>query len=1072
MSDLVQRISELLRISPNDEQRQIIESPPEPAVVIAGAGSGKTTVMAARVLWLVGSGFVRPGEVLGLTFTNKAASEFLARVRTNLTLAQSLGGPFSAQEDDTDPAVGTYHSFARRLLVDHGLRIGVEPDASLLSEGALRRIAYRTVVTTRLTLLHTTSRPIELAKSVINLDKAMVEQCIDPDALFNADQDLIDRLPLLKNQQAISREIIATAHCRQELVQLVQEFRAAKATAGGRDFTDQMRLVGQLAADRPEVGEQLRQAFRVVLLDEYQDTSIAQRTFLHHFFGDGHPVTAVGDPFQAIYGWRGASVHNITEFSRHFATTTQAGTLRTPVYQLSVNYRSSARILDGANAVAAELRAEHTEVAGLRPGSRVRHDQWRLALHQTKQDETIWAAEQTARVWSMLLEQERNGEREAPDPKERAQRMAVLCRDGTGMLAMSIELDRLGVPYEVVGVEGLLAQPVVNDVLSYLRVAHDPTANAAMIRLLTGPRWNIGPRDLALLGRRAMALTETARSRIESEDPAVALDAATVGTDVADVVALVDAVDDPGELVYSPEARERFTQLSEQLREVRQHAGDPLDDLISRVLRITGLDVEMRIGEPMIGERATAAVGQLMDLATEGMSGAAGPGAQAETYGLGAFLTYVDDLQRFGGEPIAERPSAVDAVRLMTVHAAKGLEFIAVVLPFLVDGVFPTGKSRPVWFSTPSVVPPRITGDPLSPIIDAFPNMVEGPRSKDVAEFTQEWRRLDLLEERRLAYVAVTRAKEILIASGHYWGPTQKARFEPADYLLRLKEYAADDEVDVWCEPEVTINPNLAVAAQPVAWPRERNADATQRRRAAAQQVTAAMRGDSDDSSSSLTEHERELIASWDADLHVLMSELDRVGEPRVVRLPASLTTSALMDLAQDPVVFAERIARPMPRLASPAADRGTAFHAWVEARWGAQVPVLTDDDLEGAADDVLFDEDLLSLKEAFESGPFADDRPAQVEVPFSLVLAGRPVRGRIDAIFARGNRWLVIDWKTSSRDIADPLQLAVYRLAWAEIVGCDVDLVDAAFHFVRSGTTTTHDDLPDRSALEALLTS
>jgi DNA helicase II / ATP-dependent DNA helicase PcrA len=1070
MTQLVDRISNLLGITPNDEQRQIIESPPEPAVVIAGAGSGKTTVMAARVLWLVGSGFVRPGEVLGLTFTNKAASEFLARVRSNLVVAQSLGGPFASQEDDTDPAVGTYHSFAKRLLVDHGLRIGVEPDASLLSEGALRRIAYRTVVTTRLALRHTKSRPVELAKSVINLDKAMVEQCVGPDALIDSDQDLIDRLPLLKNQQAITDEIIATALCRQELVQLVQEFRAAKASAGGRDFTDQMRLVGQLAADRPEVGEHLRQAFKVVLLDEYQDTSIAQRTFLRSFFGSGHPVMAVGDPFQAIYGWRGASVHNITEFSRHFAVESQGTLRRTPVHHLSVNYRSAARILDGANAVALELRTEHTEVAELRAGSRIGQGEWRLALHLTKEDEAIWAAEQTARVWSMLLEQEHTGQREVPEPKERANRMAVLCRDGAGMLAMSRELDRLGVPYEVVGVEGLLAQPVVNDVLAYLRVAHDPTANAAMIRLLTGPRWNIGPRDLALLGRRAMALAETARTRVEAEDPAVALDAATVGTDLADVVALVDAVDDPGDLDYSREARERFTALSAQLRDVRHHAGDPLDDLISRVLRITGLDVEMRIGEPMIGERSAAAVSQLMDLATEGLGGSS---VQAEAYGLGAFLTYVDDLQRFGGEPVAERPSAFDAVRLMTVHAAKGLEFTAVVLPFLVDGVFPTAKSRPVWFSTPSVIPPRITGDPLSPIVDSFPNMVEGPRRADVIEFTQEWRRLDLLEERRLAYVAVTRAKEILIASGHYWGPTQKAMFEPADYLLRLRDYAAEDEIDFWCErPNTTINPNLELASQPVAWPRERDESALQRRRAAAQMVNAAMRAeDAPASGESLAAHEQDLVASWDADLEVLMGEMDRVGEPRLVHLPASLTTSALMDLAEDPVAFAERIARPMPRLASPAADRGTAFHAWVEARWGAQVPVLTDDDLEGAADHVLFDEDLHSLKKSFEAGPFADDRPAEVEVPFSLMLGGRPVRGRIDAVFARGDRWLVIDWKTSSRDIADPLQLAVYRLAWAEVIGCDIDLVDAAFHFVRSGTTTTHDDLPDRAGLEDLLT-
>lgn len=168
--ELLDAIDDIMGFPSNPEQRRVISSPLEPAVVIAGAGSGKTTVMAARVLYLVGSGQVRPGEILGLTFTNKAAAEFLSRVKTRLFDAARLGGHFLASEDDTDPSIQTYHAFAQRLLAEHGLRIGAEPDADTFSEGAMRRIAYRTVATTQLPLVALTGSPENIASKVVNLE--------------------------------------------------------------------------------------------------------------------------------------------------------------------------------------------------------------------------------------------------------------------------------------------------------------------------------------------------------------------------------------------------------------------------------------------------------------------------------------------------------------------------------------------------------------------------------------------------------------------------------------------------------------------------------------------------------------------------------------------------------------------------------------------------------------------------------------------------------------------------------------------------------------------------------------
>ncbi len=159
-------------------------------------------------------------------------------------------------------------------------------------------------------------------------------------------------------------------------------------------------------------------------------------------------------------------------------------------------------------------------------------------------------------------------------------------------------------------------------------------------------------------------------------------------------------------------------------------------------------------------------------------------------------------------------------------------------------------------------------------------------------------------------------------------------------------------------------------------------------------------------------------------------------------------------------------LARPMPHPPAPAARRGTEFHAWVESRYGQQT-LLDPDDLPGAADhDIVSDEALARLKEAFEGSAYASETPVAVEAPFSVVVAGRVVNGRIDAVFERDGRYDVIDWKTGSARSVDPMQLALYRLAWAHLQGVPVDEVDAAFVMVATGEVVR----PDTSAALAQL--
>jgi DNA helicase-2/ATP-dependent DNA helicase PcrA len=217
-------------------------------------------------------------------------------------------------------------------------------------------------------------------------------------------------------------------------------------------------------------------------------------------------------------------------------------------------------------------------------------------------------------------------------------------------------------------------------------------------------------------------------------------------------------------------------------------------------------------------------------------------------------------------------------------------------------------------------------------------------------------------------------------------------------------------------------------------------------------------------------------VAEWDDDLAQLLTEARAERATSVeLPLPDSLSATSLARLRDDPEAFARELARPMPRPPAPAARFGTAFHAWVEHRFGQQA-LIEPDELPGRADAGIDDEaDLGEVVKRFEDGPFGDRAPHAVEAPFALVLAGQVVRGRIDAVYRETRPdgsagFLVVDWKTNREQTADPLQLAVYRVAWAELAGVPVSRVRAAFHYVRTGQTVEPADLADRADLEALL--
>ncbi len=1060
------------------QQLDAITAPLEPGVIVAGAGSGKTTVMAARVVWLVGSGALQPDQVLGLTFTNKAAAELRIKVRRALIDA-GLGGhsqgrpghhtavPETAElpEDSGEPAVATYHAFAGRLIAEHGLRLGVEPDTRVSADASRFQLAVSVLHRHRGRLQHVSTHLPTLVTDLLNLDAQLSEHVVGVDDVRRFHTELRRRLAGARPTKRVDA-VAAAAAKRDELLDLVAAYRDAKEVRGVMDFSDQMALGAALAERCAEVGETERDRYRVVLLDEYQDTSVAQRRMLAGLFsgstttdGRGWPVTAVGDPCQAIYGWRGASVANLDEFPEHFRRDDGTAPRRFP---LSVNRRSGQRILEAANDHAAPLYKRHRGVEPLRAPAGVLPGEVSVALLDSHRAEMAWVAGQVAAA-------------KADDERLAWSDIAALVHDNADAAHLQVELRHHGIPVELVGLGGLLTRPEVADVVATLEVTHDLTANPALLRLLTGPRWRIGARDLALLGRRARHLASYGSSgpaahpaASPADGLAHALEAAVAGADPTEIASLSEAIEDPGPGPYSAEARQRFRLLWREIRALRRSVGEPLIDLVRRVVDATGLAVELSSSSSPVGTQAADNVAAFLDA----VAAYAGVDAEASLPGLLAYLRAEDE---FGHGLAVAAPSDADSVKLMTVHKAKGLEWDVVFLPALAKGVFPSTRPRSRWTTSAKELPWPLRGDAATLV------QVGDWTPRGLDEFVAEARADDLLEERRLGYVALTRARRRLIASGHWWGRTQKNRRGPSDYLLQLlAEVQRHGEAPVvWADEPGSDTANPELDTQQVSgWPADLDVGALEERRDAAELVAAARRRhrgtgsyESDDELADLMLDEQARVQAWDDEIERLLVEARAArSSQHVVELPATLSATAMMRLHSEPQSLARDLLRPMPRRPSPAARFGTRFHAWVEAFVGQQ-PLLGADDIPGAGDvGIGSDAELQQLCDAFRSGPFAERIPYQVEAPFALVLGGQVVRGRIDAVYATRDGFQVVDWKTNVEQSADPLQLALYRVAWAELSGVAPERVTAAFYYVRTGDLISPDELPGRAELEALL--
>jgi DNA helicase-2/ATP-dependent DNA helicase PcrA len=1080
---------------PTPDQCAVIESAAAPALVIAGAGSGKTETMAGRVVWLVANGHVRRDEVLGLTFTRKAAGELAERIDARLArvdeyarrgllrhlpdlaasgelaamwrrisglperlrrdalrgaldrLAATLGvteapGPGFGEDLLLRPRVSTYNAFADQIVREHAARIGRDAEAALLSQSGSWLTARRVVIaSTDGRLAEREDRFGTVVDAVQRLAGELLDNAVDPAAVADFGARHADALLPLTNPALASPGDIEKFHVSMSglpvLAGLVQDYAAAKEARNALDFADQVAGALQIVTDAPSVADELREQFRVVLLDEYQDTSVLQTRLLAAVFA-GTAVMAVGDPHQSIYGWRGASADNLSAFFRAFAPA-QDG----QGFALMVSWRNDRCILDAANRLIEGAAPPGVTVPALsaRPGAaegRVAH-----VFPATIEDEAAEVAE-----WFLRRQADHDG----ADPHSGA----ILFRAKRHMTVFADALAARGIPHRILGLGGLLSTPEVVDVVAVLRVLSDPAQGSSLIRLLVGPRFGVGLADMAALHELAKTLAQRDPSFARLPDDLVQRLRGSVGAD--EQVSIVDAVDvvralpaDFGLLSgFSAEGIRRLREAGAVFERLRAAAGLPIPDVIRAIELELGLDIELAANETRGPARLASA--QLRSFVDEVRTFLA-----ADDRGsIGSLLAWLDHAEETDELMPRAEPPEPGVVQLLTIHGAKGLEWDAVAVVRMVHDELPKRPRTTMGWLGYGVLPYAFRGDR-----DALPELGWNPAdpgdrsalATSIRAFKAASAAHQEKEERRLAYVAVTRARADLLLTGSRWGGQKEAR-RPSAYLQEIIDALGLDPVEI---DESAENPYEGRIGATLQWPLDPLGGRGERVRAAARTVQQQLDSGSRDAPSD--------------DLRRLLLEREARARGVVRRAPSRVAASRFKDFVGDFSQTVESIARPVPERPFRQTRLGTLFHAWVEQRSGlAGRGTSLDEGLwESDDEDVVETEasaadaaELERLTSVFLRSEWAGLAPIEVETEIDITLDGADDLGtvvcKLDAVYRRHDRdgrIEIVDWKTgrppsgaAERD-ERMLQLALYRLAYHKRHGVPLDDIDVTLYYV-----------------------
>ena len=615
----------------NEAQRQAVITTQGPLLIVAGPGSGKTRVITHRIAYLVGECAVPPWQILAVTFTNKAAREMRERL-DRLLLSRSAA-----------VTMGTFHAVCARILRRHGERVGLPNNFTIYDQ----------------------DDQLDAVKSAMQL--------ADVDPKRYHPRAVLSRISAAKSVLQDSRQLAQSAYAADDehgahwidlCARVYRCYEEALARQNALDFDDLLMRTASLLENDPEVRQQYHQRYRHLLIDEFQDTNIAQYRLARLLTGPHQNLCVVGDPDQSIYSWRHADIRNILSFQTDFPAAA--------VISLGENYRSTQNILNAAASVisANTARIERPLFTNNPLGQPV-------TLHEaySEEDEAAWAVEEVARL--------------ARAGRHPSGHCAIMYRINAQSRAFEDQCLRQGIPYRLVGGVRFYHRKEIKDAVCYLRVIFNPDDEVSLQRIINTPPRGIGAKTVQTLAAFAAARGITTRQAMRE-------------------VAAARTASRPCPINVTTRAAKSIADLSVALERLAAAARElPVADLLDRTLDLSGLASHYQANgdETERNERWD----NLQEL--RGLAEDYGPSPEAD--GLGAFLervSLVSDVDSY--EP------SEDALTLITLHQAKGLEFPVVMIAGMEEGLLPHTRSM----------------DTLA----------------------------EIEEERRLCYVGMTRARERL----------------------------------------------------------------------------------------------------------------------------------------------------------------------------------------------------------------------------------------------------------------------------------------------------------------------
>lgn len=711
----------------NEEQRRAVCHDRGPMLIVAGAGTGKTTVISKRIAWLVSTGRAKPEEILALTFTEKAAQEMTDRVDRLLPLGYA------------DLWVSTFHAFCQRLLQTHGLDIGLPDDFRLLNQTDAYLLMRRHFERFSLDYYRPLGNPTKFVNALLKHFSRAKDEAVGPEEYLDYAKNL-----------ALDKDGAAGAEERTRLSELANAYHSYQQLLLDKDCIDLGDLLLyaiRLFSKRRGLLEKYRNQFKYVLVDEFQDTNWSQYELIKMLVPRDGNIAVVGDDDQAIYKFRGASVANILQFKNDYPAASEI--------VLTRNYRSRQNILDlsygfiqhnNPNRLEAKLnegRPEGGEVLSKKLRAE-RPDEAAIAhLHfATLEDEVAGVVDKIEEI-----------RRERPEATWSD--FAILVRSNGSADDFSRELHRRGVPYQFLGLKGLYAKPVVMDCLAYFKLLDNYHESSALYRMFSSPPYRIASEDLVRLTheahKKAESLYETAKRQATIES-------------------------------LGAETRAVIERLLGHIERHSQTARDKsVSELLVKFLYDSGYIAELTKEDSIEDRERAAHVKQLLARLKRFEQSHDDPS-------LKHFMEEFE-IERESGEEGGlsfDVETGPDMVRVMTVHSAKGLEFPFVFVVNMVDKKFPS-VARAAGLELPDALTKEI--------------IPEGD--------------IHLEEERRLFYVAMTRAKDgLYFSSAEDYGGKTKKKLSRFLVELGFPEPAAAPSLSE-LEPERAPRPRAATKPAP-----------------------------------------------------------------------------------------------------------------------------------------------------------------------------------------------------------------------------------------------------------------